>query len=113
MYSYFITLCFNVFLVYLHLLRGSPLCSREPDLYAVIMRLHSCISMTFPLSSVSVRPLNCFLEAGDFGQGDKGNGMKHSLAVYLSFSARHRESAQCGTFTETEERAGCTHPSGQ
>lgn len=95
---------FHYFVVHLRLLRSSLLCSEEPDLHTVITRLHSCISMTFPLSSVSVRPLNCFLEAGDFGQRDKGNGMKHSLAVYLS---------QCGTFTETEERAGCTHPSGQ
>lgn len=63
-----------------------------PDLYSVIVRLHSCISMTLPLSSVSVRPLNCFLEAGDFGQGDKGNGMKHSLAVYLCLFLQGRGS---------------------
>lgn len=53
------------------------------------MRLHSSslwLSLSRPLSSVSVWPLNCFLEAGDFGRGDKGNGMKHSR--WLSFCVR-------------------------
>lgn len=36
------------------------------------------------LLSVSLRSLNCFLEAGDFVQGDKGNGMK--LSHWLSIS---------------------------
>lgn len=67
----------------------------EADLYSVIMRLHSCPSL-----SLSLWPLNCFLEAGDFGQGDKGSRMKHSR--WLSFSTRQGECAERGTFTETE-----------
>lgn len=51
-------------------------------------------------------PLNCFLEAGDFGCGDKGNGMKHS------FSAKQGESTEL-LLRPRKEQVGPAHPSGQ
>lgn len=83
--------------------------SSEPDACWFIMRLRSCIALTRSLSSVW--PLNCFLEAGDFGQEDKGNGMKDS--AWLSISVFFCEAGGVywqwrGTFTETEKRAGCS-----
>lgn len=48
----------------------------------------ACIPVSANPSLLSPWPLNCFLEAGDFGRGDKEGGMKHSGCLSMSVSLR-------------------------
>lgn len=54
--------------------------------------------------SPSPWPLNCFLEAGDFGRGDKEEGMKHSGCLSISVFL-----CEAGEVQSSRDHGGSSH----